>query len=260
MASALVERYDDRIAGVLSCYDRVVVTGTLPTVCDAEGMTRFLYANQIRLFDYSEFASTLRDRVREAAASLAAEAGVAVAHVAKSHVRKEGIVAQVLEQRGDHPSLVHILSAMEACHAYKPWHDKQTHRTYLRPDSGKCLHYYFYFVDAELGLIYLRVPTWSPFRLPFYCNGHSWLARRLAAEGIGFAMADKAFVRIDYWQRAGTGGRVLARPAALRARPLCRAVLSGARGVRPDLPLASDAGGIGHRSGVPLRRHARAAL
>jgi hypothetical protein len=29
MASALVERYDDRIAGVLSCYDRVVVTGTL---------------------------------------------------------------------------------------------------------------------------------------------------------------------------------------------------------------------------------------
>jgi hypothetical protein len=40
MASALVERYDDRIAGVLSCYDRVVVTGTLPTVCYAEGMTR----------------------------------------------------------------------------------------------------------------------------------------------------------------------------------------------------------------------------
>ena len=66
MASAHVERYDDRIAGVLSCYDRVVVTGTLPTVCYAEGMTRFLYANQIRIFDYPEFAVTLRERVREA--------------------------------------------------------------------------------------------------------------------------------------------------------------------------------------------------
>ena len=41
MTQALTERYDDRIAGVLSCYDRVVVTGTLPTVCYAEGMTRF---------------------------------------------------------------------------------------------------------------------------------------------------------------------------------------------------------------------------
>ena len=141
MANALVERYDARIAGVLSCYDRVVVTGTLPTVCYAERMTRFLHANHIRIFDYSEFASTLRERVREAAASLAAAAGVAIEHVSKAHVRKEAIVAKVLEQRGDHPGLVHVISAMEACDAYKPWHDKQTHRTYLHPDSGKCLHY-----------------------------------------------------------------------------------------------------------------------
>jgi hypothetical protein len=202
MASALIERYADRISGVLSCYDRVVVTGTLPTVCYADGMTRFLYARRIRIFDYPEFAMTLRDRVREAAASLAAEAGVAIEHVARSHIRKEAIVAEVLEQRGDHPGLVHVISSMEACDAYKPWHDKPAHKTYLRPHSGKCLHYYFYFMDAELGLVYLRVPTWSPFRLQFYCNGHSWLARRLAAEGIGFIAADNAFVRIDDWQGA----------------------------------------------------------
>src|SRR6202035_5356827 len=115
---SITQRYDDRLAGVLSCYDRVVVTGTLPTVCYAEGMTRFLYANQIRIFDYSEFASTLRERVREVAASLAAEAGIAIEHVAKGHIRKETIVAKVLEQRGEHPGLVHVISAMETCDAY----------------------------------------------------------------------------------------------------------------------------------------------
>jgi hypothetical protein len=104
MVSALVERYSDRISGVLSCYDRVVVTGTLPTVCYADGMTRFLYAYQIRIFDYPEFAMVLRERVREAAASLAAEAEIAIEHVAKGHIRKEAIVAQVLEQRGEHPA------------------------------------------------------------------------------------------------------------------------------------------------------------
>jgi hypothetical protein len=133
---------------------------------------------------------------------VAADAGVTIEHVSKSHIRKEAIVAKVLEQRGEHPGLVHVLSAMEACPAYKPWHDKQTHKTYLRPDSGKCLHYYFCFMDAELGLVYLRVPTWAPFRLQFYCNGHSWLARRLTAEGIAFTAADNAFIRIDDWQRA----------------------------------------------------------
>jgi hypothetical protein len=202
MSEALAERYDDRIAGVLSCYDRVVITGTLPVVCYAAGMTGYLNAKGIRIFDYPEFAKTLRERVRERAASLAAEAGVSIEHVGKPNIRKEDIVARVLEQRGDHPGLVHVISAMEACDAYKPWHDKQTHKTFIRPDSGKCLHYYFYFQDAKFGLIYLRVPTWAPFRLQFYCNGHSWLARKLTAQGIGHAMADNALVRIDDWSRA----------------------------------------------------------
>ena len=202
MTMPLAERYADRLAGVLSCYDRIVVTGTLPTVCYADGMTGFLYARGIRIFDYPSFAMALRERVREVAARLAATAGAEIEHISKSHIRKEAVVAKVLERRGDHPGLVHVISAMEACSAYKPWHDKATHKTYLRPDSGKCLHYYFYFMDRELGLVYLRVPTWAPFRLQFYCNGHSWLARRLTAAGIGFTPADNAFVRIDDWSRA----------------------------------------------------------
>lgn len=202
MTVALEERYDDRIAGVLNCYDRVVITGTLPTVCYADGMTRFLHANGVRIFEYPDFASTLRDQVRAAAASVAAAAGVTIEHIAKNHIRKEGVVAKVLERRGDQPGLVHVISAMEACDAYKPWHDKRTHRNHVRPDSGKCLHYYFYFMDAELGLAYLRVPTWAPFRLQFYCNGHSRLARQLTAEGIDFTMADNAFTGIADWERA----------------------------------------------------------
>ena len=40
----LTERRSERIAGVLSCYDRIVVQGTLPGPCYAEGMTGYLYA------------------------------------------------------------------------------------------------------------------------------------------------------------------------------------------------------------------------
>ena len=75
MSQSLTDRYSDRIAGVLSCYDRVVITGTLPGVCYAGGMTRYLNARGIRIFDYPEFAKPLRDRVRDRAAALAAEFG-----------------------------------------------------------------------------------------------------------------------------------------------------------------------------------------
>src|SRR5258707_2240219 len=136
MTGSLTERYDDRIAGVLSCYDRVVVTGTLPTVCYAAGMTKFLYAIGVRIFDYPQFASTLRDRVRERAASLAAQAGVTIEHIAKSHIRKEAVGAEVLERRCENPGLVHVISAMGACGAYQPWHGKQKHQNFRRAGSG----------------------------------------------------------------------------------------------------------------------------
>jgi hypothetical protein len=91
---------------------------------------------------------------------------------------------------------------MEPCSTYKPWHNKQTGRTYLLPDDGKCLHYYFYFLDEELGLCYVRVPTWLPCRLQIYFNGHHWLAGQLRKRNIDFELLDNAFVRVADWTRA----------------------------------------------------------
>ena len=159
----LTTRYSENLAGVLSCYDRIVITGTLPGACFAEGMTSFLVSRGIRIFDYPQFALPLRERVRDTAQTLAAEHGATIEHIAKAHVRKEAVVAKVLEARGDAPGLVHVISAMETCGTYQPWHDKASGRTYLRPDITKCLHYYFYWMDRELGLIYVRVPTYCPF-------------------------------------------------------------------------------------------------
>lgn len=52
----LTERYASQIAGVLGCYDRILIFGTLPGICYAGGMTSFLYKQQVRIFDYPRFA------------------------------------------------------------------------------------------------------------------------------------------------------------------------------------------------------------
>jgi len=199
---SLLERYHDQIAGVLSCWDRVVIRGTLPGLSYADGMTSFLNSRHVRIFDYPRFAQPLRGELRENAERLAREAGIEIEFVRKSKARKETRIKQVLEQRGEHPGLVHILSAMEACPSYRPWHDKKTHKSFLKPTGGKCLHYYFYFIDEQLGLCYLRVPTWCPFGLQFYFNGHSWLARQLDKAGIGYKLLDNAFVQSDDFEAA----------------------------------------------------------
>jgi hypothetical protein len=199
-----IDRHASKIRGVLSCFDRVVLTGTLPDLCHAEAMARFLGARQIRLFDYPRFAEPYREELRAHAEHLAQEHGLTIDFIRRRTFRKEDRIKQLLATRGDHPGLVHIFSAMEPCPSFKPWHDKGSGKTFLRSTEAKCLHYYFYFIDPALGLCYLRVPTWAPFRLQFYCNGHSVLARELAKRKIAYTLLDNAFVECADWARAQT--------------------------------------------------------
>jgi hypothetical protein len=52
-----------------------------------------------------------------------------------------------------------FISAMQSGLSYKPRLDKSNGHVYLRGNTGKCLHCYFYFIDEEFGLCLLRVPT-----------------------------------------------------------------------------------------------------
>ena len=74
----ITERYADKIAGVLSCFDRVIVTGTLPTLCYADGMTKYLSARRIRIFDFAAFATPLTKSIKANAEAVAAEAGLKI--------------------------------------------------------------------------------------------------------------------------------------------------------------------------------------
>ena len=202
--ASLIERHREQIVGVLSCFDRVVIRGTLPSVCHAQAMATLLDSRGIRLFDYAkQFAEPLREAIRKHAEQVAAEEGIEVEYIKKPKgYRKEDRIQQILAERGTHPGLVHVFSVMELCSSYRPWHDKRTGNTYLRADGGKCVYYYFYFIDEVLGLCFLSVPTWCPFRAQFYFNGHNWLATKLRAAKVSFTLADNAFSEISNWQKA----------------------------------------------------------
>lgn len=139
----LTDRYADRIRGVLTCFDRTIITGTLPDICHADAMAIHLRVKGVRLFDFARWAEPLRDEVRDHAEHLAKDNGLQVEFIRKKNFRQEARIKQILAQRGAHPGLVHIFSALEPCLSFKPWHDKKTGRTFLKPDDGKCLHYCF---------------------------------------------------------------------------------------------------------------------
>jgi hypothetical protein len=200
--ATLVERYADRILGVLSCYDRVIVRGGVRGFDYAKAMEGYLRAHEIRLFDFPKWAKPYRDAIRDNAERLARAAGIEVQFIRHHKQRKEDIVARILEKRGEAPGLVAILSALETCESYEARFDKKTGRTSLRPDRAKCTHYYFYLIDEQLGLCFMRISTWCPFPAQAYINGHNLLAAKLRKAGIAYRMLDNAFAYIDDWEAA----------------------------------------------------------
>ena len=66
----LTATHSRHISGVLSCFDRIILTGALPQVCYAQGMTSYLYSKGVRIFDYPKFAEPFKDQLRANAEQL----------------------------------------------------------------------------------------------------------------------------------------------------------------------------------------------
>jgi len=68
---SLTDKYRDQLDGVLHCFDRVIVLGSLHPLCYAKGMTHYLSEQHIRIFDYAQFAQPLSEAIRQQAETLA---------------------------------------------------------------------------------------------------------------------------------------------------------------------------------------------
>lgn len=198
----LTQTYKEKISFTISCYDRIIINGIIPEISYAQGMTSYMYQHNEKIFDYPRFAEPMKTVIRENAERIAQEHNIEIEFIRKGNIRKEDLIKKRLTERGEYPGIVHILSAMEQCPTYQPWHDKRTGKTFLKPSQSKSLHYYFYFIDEQLGFGYVRVPTWCPFRLQVYINGHHLLSNQLKAEGIAHTMIDNAFDSIADETRA----------------------------------------------------------
>ena len=75
--------------------------------------------------------------------------------------------------------------------------DKRQKQLNLVGRRRKCLHFYFYWLDRNYGLMHLRLQTWAPFTIQICINGREWLARQMDSEGIGYEKHDNCFTQID---------------------------------------------------------------
>lgn len=189
-------RHDPKILGCIESFDRVMIKGTLPTCCHAKALEQHLWSRDVRFADFGQFALGLRDRLRGHVQQLAKAEGCPIHHLRSRRVRKEDFVRQHLADHPGKTGVVCVLSAMEKCVSFGAARDRQSGHLRLRYQSGQCLHYYIYLNDPDFGLCFVAFPTWVPFTMRVYFNGHHWLARQMDRAGIDYRMEDNCFTWI----------------------------------------------------------------
>jgi hypothetical protein len=192
----------DQIKGVLSGFDRMRFRGTLRWLAYAQGMKKFLDHIHVLLKDFKAYVQHVTDQVRERTEKLAQDHGRPLIYLDGSPVSKEQRARDIARRDGVNEGLICVFSAVESCFSYEVRRDPDRRLLELRGRPQKCLHYYFYLQDPQFGFMHLRLQTWFPLNIHVAINGREWLARQLAAAGIGYQRRDNCFVQLDDLSRA----------------------------------------------------------
>ncbi len=97
----LTDKYADKIYGTITCYDRMIIQGYIPGWSHAEGMTGYLKANSIRIFDFPDFSQPLTEQVRANAQRIADENGIEIEFIRKLRAfRKDDRIQEIIHKTG----------------------------------------------------------------------------------------------------------------------------------------------------------------
>src|SRR5438093_2259966 len=193
---SFVQRFGSWIHGVLSGFDRVRFRGTQRLLANLRGLSRFLSFQNILLKDFMPLAQETTRRIKQQVQEQAAALGRPVVYLNNAHTRKEEVALDLARRYGVRQGLIGILSAVELCRSFTVGPNRQTKHLELRQQPTKCLHYYHYWLDAQLGLCHVRLQTWLPFTAFVCVNGRDILARQLDQAGLKYVQRDNCFTAV----------------------------------------------------------------
>jgi hypothetical protein len=197
-----IQRFGGKILGALHGFDRVRFRGTRRLLANVVGMMNFLWHRHVLLKDFKDLASTITAMVRQAAEEVAVKQGRPIAYLHNSVMDKEAWARMIAKRDGIEEGLIGVLKAVECCWSYEVGPNRAEKKLELRGRASKCLHYYHYFLDRKVGLVYVRLQTWFPFTVHVGMNGREWLARQMDQNGLDYRRRDNCFPWIEDWARA----------------------------------------------------------
>jgi hypothetical protein len=197
-----IAKHQDKIAGTLSGFDRLVFRGHLRSIGHPQGMMSYLWASQILLKNFADHVEEVSERLKETSLAQAKASGRPVKYLNSSQIDKETIARDILAHDGVRSGLVCVLSCVEPCWSFAIHRNREKKKLELQLCPRKCLFLYHYQIHPVFGFLNARIQTWFPFSIQICLNGREWLARQMQATGLDYLQHDNCFPWIANWTKA----------------------------------------------------------
>ena len=149
-----IQKYDEKVTGTLSGWDRVVFRGTLRMLCFVDGMMEYLQSPKIRKDEHAR-------------------------NIALNNDIQDGLIC--------------VLTCVEPCKTYDIYRNRDRKMLELKPRMRKCKFLYHYWIDPRLRFMSARIQTWFPFSIQVCINGREWLSRRMDETGLQYKRYENGF-------------------------------------------------------------------
>jgi hypothetical protein len=193
---SFVRRFASHIIGTLSGFDRLRFRGSKRLLANVRGMMAFLWQEQVRLTAFKHYVQAATDTVRDAIVHQAQDQGRPLLYLDNARRSKEETALAIARRDGVRDGLIAVLSCVEPCVSFGVHKNRDSKQLELRLGTKKCLHYYHYYFDAQLGLMHTRLQSWFPFTVQICLNGREWLSRQMDRAGLGYVRRDNCFVQL----------------------------------------------------------------
>ena len=192
-----IQRFADKITGVLSGFDRLVFRGTLRPISYPKGMMHLLWHKQVLLKDFGRYAESTTEQLKEASCQAAETQQRPIVYLRSSKTDKEAVARKIAATDGIREGLIVVLRCVESSMSYEVFPNRESKKLHLAARQRPCLFLYHYFIDPHFGFMNARIQTWFPFSIQICLNGREWLARQMNRAGMRYDRRENCFVWIE---------------------------------------------------------------
>ncbi len=183
-----IDRLSGIVKGTISGFDRIVFKGFILPLMAATEVMSFCRSRNILNKDYKRWMMQQTAIIIDTADLYAQEnCGKGIIHIPTWRIRKETLAHERQQTEQIASGLLGVWSCLESGSSYRAHYCAKTGYPQLQNYQTRCKHLYFYFDDAELGFMNIRLQTWFPYHIQVCLNGREWLRRSLEREGGRFS-------------------------------------------------------------------------